>query len=193
MPARVLRTPMTIAVLGLLAERPRHTYDMRVAMRERGHDRMLEIKNASLYDALRRLASAGLVEAGATIRDSARPERTVYHLTSAGEQRLLEWLREVLGDPAHDRTAFMSALMFMYALPRTEVADLVMRRARLLQEEIDASEAAIGAAKARGVEAVFLSEDAYAQALRRSECDWLLAFADDLREQRLTWPERTLT
>ncbi|GAB2734809.1 PadR family transcriptional regulator [Kitasatospora kifunensis] len=192
MAARALRTPTTVAVLGLLAERPRHVYDMRVTMRERGHDRVLEIKSASLYDALRRLAAAGTVEAAETIRDSARPERTVYRITETGTRQLLQWLRELLGDPAHGRTAFTGALMFMYALPHTEVADLLDGRADLLDQEIAAMDTAAQAARSHGLPPIFLSEDSYTQTLRRAECDWLRAFAGDLRTRRLTWPERTL-
>ncbi|MFJ9843338.1 PadR family transcriptional regulator [Kitasatospora sp. NPDC101155] len=191
MAARALRTPTTTAVLGLLAESPRHVYDMRVTMRERGHDRVLEIKSASLYDALRRLAAAGMVETAETIRDSARPERTVYRITHTGTQQLLQWLRELLSDPARGRIAFTGALMCMYALPQEEVADLLDGRADRLDEEIAATDATTRTARSQGLPLVFLSEDSYTQALRRAERDWSRAFADDLRTRRLTWPERT--
>ena len=50
MPPRTLRSPLSIVILGLLAEQPLHPYAMRVLMRERGHDRIVKKGAASLYD-----------------------------------------------------------------------------------------------------------------------------------------------
>jgi DNA-binding PadR family transcriptional regulator len=65
MPAR-LRTPIAMLMLGLLAEQSRHVYDMRVCLRERGHDQVVKVGRASLYDAVPRLLEAGLIRQGDT-------------------------------------------------------------------------------------------------------------------------------
>ncbi|MVU82437.1 PadR family transcriptional regulator [Nocardia sp. ET3-3] len=187
MPPRSLRTPVTLAVLGLLAEKPRHVYEMRMVMRERGHDEVLKLKNASMYDALPRLLDAGLIEVEAAAREGNRPERTVYRSTAEGRRRLAEWLRELLSDPVHDQAAFTAALGFMFALPRAEVAELVSERARRIDARVTAVDDAIAAAGA--VPAIFLTDQTYGQTLRRAERDWLLEFADDLRTGRLRWPK----
>ncbi|WP_051178523.1 PadR family transcriptional regulator [Nocardia concava] len=187
MAPRLLRTPVTLAVLGLLAEKPRHGYEMRAVMRERGHDAVLKLKNASMYDALPRLAAAGLIEAGAAAREGNRPERTVYRITAAGLHTLAEWLRELLSDPVHDHAAFTTALLFMFALPEAEVIDLVTRRAQRIDAQIDAVDAAVAAAG--DVPPIFLTDQTYGQTLRRAERDWLVNFADDLRTGRLVWPK----
>ncbi|MFI6785927.1 PadR family transcriptional regulator [Nonomuraea sp. NPDC050383] len=188
MPARPLRTPMTVAVLGLLAERARHVYDMRVAMRERGHDRTLKIKNASFYDALPRLVNAGLISEGETVREGARPERTVHRITEAGGSTLRDWLRELLDGPEDDTSGFTVALMFMFALPRTEVIALLERRAERMREHVDETGHALDAAARDGVAPVFLADHAFPQALRRAELDWLRAFTTQLRDPATHWP-----
>ncbi|WP_214409237.1 PadR family transcriptional regulator [Sphaerisporangium fuscum] len=188
MPARLLRTPVTVVVLGLLAERARHVYDMRREMRERGHDRTLKIKNASFYDALPRLVGAGLITEGETVREGARPERTVYRITEKGGSRLRDWLRELLDGPEDDTTGFMVALMFMFALPRTEVIALLERRAERMEQQVDETGQALDAAARSGVAPVFLADHAFPQALRRAELDWLRAFTVRLRDPATYWP-----
>ncbi|MTE12114.1 PadR family transcriptional regulator [Nocardia aurantiaca] len=186
MPPRPLFRPPTLAVLGLLAESPRHPYEMRALLRERGLDRTLGLKHATLYDLVPRLTAAGLVEQDDPARAGNRPERTVYRITRDGITALKTWLRELLSDPAHDPPAFAAALSFMFALPRSEVAELVSRRAERIDATIEEVEAGLVAAP--DVAPVFLVDHTYAQALRRAERDWLLAFATDLRQGTLTWP-----
>jgi DNA-binding PadR family transcriptional regulator len=188
MPSRALRTPLNLAILGLLAERPRHVYDLRVTMRERGHDRTVKLKNATLYDAAGRLARAGLVEAGAPIRDSALPERTEYHLTDSGAERLATWVRELLTQPTDDPSDLVTALNFMFVLPRGEAIERLEERAAILDAAIEADAERLTSAIDRGVPEVFLSEHDYSQTLRRAEHAWLLALAESLRSGRLTWP-----
>ncbi|MFQ6326525.1 PadR family transcriptional regulator [Nocardia sp. CWNU-33] len=186
MPPRPLFSPPALAVLGLLAESARHPYEMRTLLRERGLDRALKLKHATLYDLLPRLTAAGLVEQDDPARAGNRPERTVYRITPAGITSLKTWLRELLSDPAHDAAAFATALSFMFALPGNEVAELVSHRAERIHVTLEEVEA--GLAAAPNVEPVFLTDHVYAQVLRRAERDWLLAFAADVRQGALTWP-----
>ncbi|MEU2092996.1 PadR family transcriptional regulator [Nocardia beijingensis] len=186
MPPRSLRSPVTLAVLGLLAEKPRHAYDMRRVIRERGHERALGVKNATLYDVLPRLVDAGWIERADTVRDSNRPERVVYRITDSGVVTLLDWLRAWLSSADLDHNAFTVALAFMFALPKDEVAELVSRRAQQVAAQVAEVEAGLAAAPA--VPAIFLTDQSYRQALRRAERDWLRTFADDLRGDRLSWP-----
>ena len=66
---------------------------MRVLMRERGHERITGRGGASLYDAVRRLERARLLEAEQTEREGRRPERTVYRITATGGRELAAWVR----------------------------------------------------------------------------------------------------
>jgi DNA-binding PadR family transcriptional regulator len=110
MSLRALRTPLTMAILSLLREEPRHPYALQAQLRYRHVGEVVKLRGGSVYDAVRRLQSAGLVSEQETNRAGARPERTVYATTEQGEELLeveyaqrlrqaeLAWLHEVVAD-----------------------------------------------------------------------------------------------
>jgi DNA-binding PadR family transcriptional regulator len=187
MASRALRTPLSLVVLGLLAEQPLHPYGIRVLMRERGHDRIVKARPASLYDAVTRLDNAGLVAVQESTRDGRRPERTVYRITEPGKEALGAWLREGLTD-FESSERFIAALSFMYALPRAEVIVLLSQRVDRLGALIEDVDAALQEALDAGVGEIFLSEERYAQALRDADRDWLAGFIRRLQDGTLRWP-----
>src|SRR5579884_1672882 len=137
---RGLHTPLALAVLNLLNERPMHPYEMQVHMRERGHDQVIKLKGGSLYNTIERLTIAGLIEPLETSREGRRPERTIYALTGAGRDDLELWLRELLSEPIQEYPWFGAALAFLGALPQEEVEPLLERRALSLAAEVVAKE-----------------------------------------------------
>ncbi|HEX3516456.1 MAG TPA: PadR family transcriptional regulator [Trebonia sp.] len=187
MPARKLRSPLSLVVLGLLAEGPLHPYAMRQRISERAHDRLPGVRPASLYDIVRRLAEAGLVSPGEPSREGLRPERVEYVITEAGRGALTDWVTESLADPGRGEE-FPAALSFMYPLGRNRVAEILQARAAALAASIGADEAALAEAEAGGVAPVFLSEHRYQLALRRAEHTWLVTFTQALRAGTLSWP-----
>ena len=187
-----LKTPVALAILNLLHERPMHPYEMRRLMQERAHDAVINLNVGSLYSTIARLASAGLIEALRTSREGRRPERTVYTITTAGREELLGWLRELLARPAHEYPWFGAALAFLAALPPDDVLDLLTQRATLLETELGAAQGAASAMTQRGVPRLFGVEDEYAQAMRRAELAWVRQVVDDIQGGRLTWPPEAL-
>src|SRR5688572_3064224 len=81
-------TPVQYAILGLLREHAAHGYELQRSFTE-GSDLagVVQIEQASLYAALKDLATRGLIE-GTETREGARPPRTVYALTRAGARLL---------------------------------------------------------------------------------------------------------
>ena len=67
-PHRTL-TPLALAVLRLLHERPMHPYEMHQLVRDRGTDFAIKVRAGSLYHAVERLAPPRSDRAG---RDRAR-------------------------------------------------------------------------------------------------------------------------
>ena len=55
---------MALAVLELLAEGPKHPYEIKQLMHERGVDRAIPLKGASIYDTVERLTLAMMVASG---------------------------------------------------------------------------------------------------------------------------------
>jgi DNA-binding PadR family transcriptional regulator len=187
MPPRKLRSPLSLVVLGLLAEEPLHPYAMRQRIGERAHDRLPGVRLASLYDTVQRLAGAGLIRPGEPDRAGRRPERVEYSVTGAGRAALTGWVTESLADPGRG-DEFPAALSFMYSLGRDRVVELLRERAAALAASIGADQAALAEAEAGGIPPVFLSEHRYQLALRQAEHAWLVAFTEALETGALGWP-----
>src|SRR5205814_7427200 len=90
------RTPLALAVMNLLMERPMHPYEMKSTMKERGHDQVIRLKGGSIYDTVERLEAGGFIKSQETSREGRRPERTVYSITEAGRDGRRDWMAERL-------------------------------------------------------------------------------------------------
>src|ERR1700719_1471490 len=105
-----ISTPLALAVLACLHERPMHPYEMASTMRERGKEQSIKLNYGSLYTVVDNLAKHGLIEGAAARREGRRPERTVYRLTDSGRVRLDAWMSELLAAPVKEYPQFEAAL-----------------------------------------------------------------------------------
>jgi DNA-binding PadR family transcriptional regulator len=186
---RKLRSPLSLVVLGLLAEEPLHPYAMRQRIRARAHDRIPGVRLASLYDAVQRMAEAGLVSPDDPSREGRRPERVRYVITKTGHDALEEWVTQALADPGQDGE-FPAALSFMYTLGQDRSVELLESRAAALARAAEADQATLSQAERDGVPPIFLSEHRYQLALRQAEHAWLVTFSEELQTGALGWPKR---
>lgn len=86
---------MQEVVLALLAKEPSHGYQLRARLKE-ALGPVGEAMNAGqIYVTLGRLEKAGLVACELEPGLPDRPDRKVYTLTPAGQQRVAAWLAEV--------------------------------------------------------------------------------------------------
>ncbi len=98
------------AVLGLLAQRPRHGYELRAAFEAVvGGEENWDVKPAQIYTTLSRMEKAGLV-AEQSVEQDTGPEKRIYGITPAGYQMLQEWFTEGTA-PDHQRDEFFVKLM----------------------------------------------------------------------------------
>src|ERR1700730_11201497 len=107
---RTSRTLWSLAVLALLRERAMHPYEMQRQMHVRYTDELLALKRGSLYHAISQLQRDGFIEPLETSREGRWPERTVYRITSDGDDELHVWLRDLLSTPIREPSQFMAAL-----------------------------------------------------------------------------------
>jgi DNA-binding PadR family transcriptional regulator len=176
-------------VLELLGERPMHPYEMKQTMQERGQQRAIPLKQASIYDTVERLTGAGFIEPLLTNRDGRRPERTIYRLTPSGADELDSWLRELLAQPTREYPHFGAALMFLGALRHKEEAIKVLgRRASTFEAEIASVDTMLRDLPT-DLPRLFAIEDEYTQAMRRAELDWLRRIIAELKDGSLEWPQ----
>lgn len=144
-----------LAILGLLTEHELHGYELRKRLGELPGARSAVVSFGSLYPALARLERAGLVKAveasGRTDRavpssgslageiaafrarrlpNSGGRGRKVYGITTAGEQALLELLRDP--SPGDERSFALKVAFCRHMPPDERLALFERRRAELV-------------------------------------------------------------
>ena len=103
---------MTIkyALLGLLANTPRHGYEMKQEF-ERTFSQMREVSAGQIYALMTRLTGEGKVSCE-TVEQKNSPPRKVYSLTQAGREDLMSWLETPVEDSFENvRSQFFQKLL----------------------------------------------------------------------------------
>jgi DNA-binding PadR family transcriptional regulator len=122
-------SPLALAVLALLFERPMHPYEMAATLKQRRKEDSIKLRYGSLYTVIDLLLARGLIAARATSREGRRPERTVYALTLPGYDALRDWMRDLLRDPVKEYPQFEAGLCLLPVLPPLEAVALLRERA----------------------------------------------------------------
>jgi len=183
------RSPLALAILGLLENGPLHPYGIQRLIKQWGKDQVVNVgQRTSLYRMIVRLEEAGLIAVGSTERDERYPERTTYHLTDAGRVVCREWLADILTTPRNEFPEFPAALSFVMLLtPETAAEVLQERRERLKQRLIDFDAELAAENEGVPVPRWALLETEYLKAVTEAEVRWIETILDDLREGSLTW------
>lgn len=92
-------TESEVTLLGLLAERPRHGFDLEKVIDERGMRQWTQIGFSSIYYLLGKLDGRGLVEEVAVERGGPGRARRVYAVTAAGRAAAADQTARLLADP----------------------------------------------------------------------------------------------
>ncbi|MCC7208567.1 MAG: PadR family transcriptional regulator [Anaerolineae bacterium] len=180
------RSPLALAILALLYEAPMHPYMMQRLIKGRAKDEVINVeRRASLYQTIRQLERAGLIAVKETQREEKRPERTVYALTDAGRDTLVDWMRDGLATPAREFPEFPAMLSFIAALPADEARQQLETRAAALSQQIARIDKALR--NAYWVPRVFLLEMEYLRTVLEAELGWVRALVDDMRRGDVTW------
>jgi DNA-binding PadR family transcriptional regulator len=187
---RKVNNPLGLAVLALLKEKAMHPYQMATTLRERAKEESIKINYGSLYSVIGALEREGLVLARETVREGARPERTVYVLTAKGARELVEWMSELLSAPAKEYPRFEAALSLMPVLPPDDVARLLEQRVERLGAEVAALRSTLEGVRKQGLERLFVIESEYEIAMREAERTWVISLVELIRgseEFTRTW------
>ncbi|GAA1263145.1 PadR family transcriptional regulator [Planotetraspora silvatica] len=170
---------LALAVLSAVVERPMHPYEMATVLRERGKDRDMNIKWGSLYTVVRNMEKHGFLEATESVREGGRPERTVYGITDAGREELVDWARELISTPEREFFRFEAGLSVLAVLSPDEATSLLGRRLGLLEAEIAEEREAL-ARYGREMSRLFLIEEEFDLAMREAEAAWVRSLLDEL-------------
>ncbi len=112
--------------LGILSLGDASGYEIRKMVAEGSFSFFSEASYGSIYPALTKLTSDGLVTCEELSQDK-RPDKKVYSLTDQGRNVLTEKLSQGAGPDKH-RSAFLAALLFAEAVSPERVRSLIEER-----------------------------------------------------------------
>jgi|SRR5215472_10730726 len=179
--------PLAVAILGLLAERPRHPYDIAYTMQSRGMHEHIKLSLGSLYHVVEQLQRLGWISPTETAREGRRPERTTYAVTAEGRHHLHQRIRELISQPTREYSAFEAGLAFIHQLPREEAMTLLHRRAEALREQIELWDYSLERLRGRGLNRIALVEAELVQDTRRFQRAWAERLAGEIESGSLEW------
>ncbi|NEW25159.1 helix-turn-helix transcriptional regulator [Nocardia cyriacigeorgica] len=182
-------TPLAIAVLALLEERPMHPYEMYQLLAMRREDKLVKVRPGSLYHVVTRLAELDMVRAEGIDRAGNRPERTTYRITAAGRETLRTRIAELLRTPLPEYPLFPVALGEAHNLPKPEVLALLRERLDHLAGESAELETMIAKAERKQVPRRYWIVLPYLRATVRAEIEWVEQLVAELDSGALLWEE----
>jgi DNA-binding PadR family transcriptional regulator len=122
------------ALLGLLAQRPRHGYELHAAFEAiMGGMQNWDVKPAQIYTTLARLEESGLVGQEPVI--SLEPDKRVYALTPAGRSALAEWFTSGI-DAGLQRDEFFIKLMLSLASGEADPYRVIQAQRSALYQDL---------------------------------------------------------
>jgi DNA-binding PadR family transcriptional regulator len=127
------------AILGLLAQRPRHGYELHAAFEAlAGGHANWQLKPAQVYTTLARLEESNLVDCASDMGQGDEPDRRIYAITPEGVQALHEWFASGVST-GHQRDEFFVKLMVALASGETDPLRLIQSQRACLYQEMHAA------------------------------------------------------
>jgi DNA-binding PadR family transcriptional regulator len=174
----------------LLAQKPRHGYDLRAAFEALvGGEANWEVKPAQIYSTLDRLRENGFVQEEGVAQEGG-PEKKIYALTASGIKELGRWF-ETGVEGEHQRDEFFVKLMLSMANKKASPHKVIQaQRARLYQDLHDQTQRRNNADPGRELAQIFLLD----KSIMHLDADlkWLDLIEgrlDEIRKQPLPYPE----
>ncbi|MEE9513238.1 MAG: PadR family transcriptional regulator [Anaerolineales bacterium] len=116
-------TNAELAVLTLVAETPRHGYEIEQVIEERGMRDWTEIGFSSIYYLLKKLAKDDLIEGQTEQHVGPGPSRKVYRITAAGRQAVHSGVIKALSTPQRAYPLLQLGLANLPGIRRSEALD----------------------------------------------------------------------
>lgn len=178
------------ALLGLLAQKPRHGYELHAAFEAViGGAKNWDVKPAQIYTTLARLQESGLVIPEAMEQDGG-PEKRIYAITDSGRVELENWFTSGVILEHHRDEFFIKLMLSLVVGEATPYQVIRWQRTTLYQELHDLTARRNQADPKSELAKIFLFD----KAIMHCEADlrWLdmaEARLDEIRRQPLPEPE----
>ena len=133
-------TDADLLLLGLVAEMPRHGYELEQVIEERGMREWTRIGFSSIYFVLGRLEERKLVSTGSA-RGRGATARKSYRVTAAGRRALVAGTLDALRTPRPTASSALLGMINWSALEREEALAALAARSVALDAELARLEA----------------------------------------------------
>lgn len=174
-----MTTNSELAILSLLAERPRHGYEIEQIIEQRGMRNWTEIGFSSIYYLLAKLENAGMIYSRMESSRGKGPARKVYALTQTGRE---SWQQAALAALSHPEPCYLPIQIGLSNLPLLPKAQALMAlhaysdSLEETKKELMAKQANQGVAQPYQVDAMF----GLSLAMITAEIHWLKSFMAEL-------------
>ena len=167
--------PAEYALLGLLAERPMHGYELFQRFQNEVLGQIVHVEMSQLYAFLKKLERLALLAAELEPQ-GARPPRKVYQLTPTGHAVLQQWLTTPVERPRDIRIFFLIKLYFVQRQLPTQLPALI-------EQEINACQRFLATLESQRHGSLSIrDQDAFAQVVLQSRIYQTRALLGWLRE-----------
>jgi DNA-binding PadR family transcriptional regulator len=177
----LMLTQAELAVLSLVAEEPRHGYQVEQLIEQRGMRAWTEISFSSIYFLLNKLEKRKLIQSHLEPAAERGPARKVYQATPAGHRALFSAVNEALSVPRPAMTPFLLGLGNLPVLPPEQALAALEQYRAGLAERLAAMEASRAAQQPLPyfVDAMF----GYSKALIQAEQAWVEGFVATVQKE----------
>jgi len=171
-------TNAELAILSLIAEKPRHGYEIEQVIEARGLREWTEIGFSSIYYVLNKLEKDNLIKNQLQQPEGKGPARKVYHITTQGRQAHREAALAALSTPQSGSSPFLLGMSNLPGLPREQVLTALRKYASQTREKLTSM---LSSAQAQQplphvAEAMF----DYSRAMAEAELNWINDFIQQL-------------
>jgi DNA-binding PadR family transcriptional regulator len=172
-----------LSVLSLVAESPRHGYELQALIDERGLREWVTIGFSSLYYVLNKLERQGLLTSHPP-DEAHNPAQRVYEISEAGRGVLQTAVSELLSHPRLLGSGFELGLANLNALNPRQVYRVLRYHATDLKQVFETVEKSWARQMEDGhaddhVRALYT----HSLAVMRAELDWLTGFIEDWKQR----------
>jgi len=122
-----------LVVLGLLNQKSMHGYQLHQEIERTGMEIWAEVNLSSIYNTLNRLEQSKMVRPKKE-RPGRMPERSVYHITKSGKEKLAFLLEQVLSDNKIRPADLMLGIFFVKGLPKRKALDCLKSKVEVMQK-----------------------------------------------------------
>lgn len=168
-------TDAELAILSLIAEKPRHGYELEQVIEERGMRSWTDVAFSSIYFILNGLVKKGLATAALQPAASRGPAKKVFSATAPGHVALHDGVLLAISGTDHDNRRLLLGLCCLPLLKRLEVQESFDRRNAFLTAKI-AELSAHPAMTTPGFPLHVRAMFDYSLTLLHAELDWSQSF-----------------